>query len=292
VNRSGIEQLTNLPLPAFVEVEGVLAYANNAAHALGMRWPRDRHRPVSDFLALVEPGCHDTRQADDGTRNQLVQVRAQSEEERRILELRSSPTEVDGVTGTLICCWDVTERVRRENELRYHAEHDSLTGLLRRWAFLSRTSQALRTADGNNLVALLVADMNDFKGVNDSYGHLIGDEVLTEIANRLRATVRSGDAVARFGGDEFLILALGLQSDAEAKRLVERIHRSLAEPVLVSNGAVVRVSLTVGLAVQDRPVRDDDGLVTSRLLEVADRNVMQRKQRNNDRPGHRIEPRR
>lgn len=149
--------------------------------------------------------------------------------------------------------------------------HDSLTGLLNRDALLGRLRQALahRQRHGDE-VAVVVLDIDGFKAVNDQYGHLAGDEVLVEVARRLRAVSRPEDAVCRWGGDEFVLLLVGDGwSDAEA--LCGRVAAALGAPLTLERGPTLRLEVSCG------PVRargDDDAVD---LMHRADMLMYERK---------------
>ena len=279
MNNWDIAQAASLPMPAFATLHGRLIFANEAAAEVGICWPGDRGRPVGLFLRAV-----DGRQLLDGDRvsGGLAEALLNNAQSRRYFELRSMEIQVDGAAAELIFCWDVTERVHNERELRYNADHDALTGLLRRNAFLDRASRALSMASSRNQVALLLADLDDFKSINDAFGHLIGDEVLAATGRRLRSAVRGRDLVARFGGDEFLVLANGLSTRDDASELVERIHRAFDAPVRTIGGDQISVNVSIGIAVQSTPA-DDDGTPAERLLAVADTDVLRRKRSNPNR---------
>ena len=274
MNHWDVAQMASLPMPAFASSRGCLVFANAAAGAIGMHWPADRGRPITDFLRSV-----------DG-RSLLLSERSPSSVAQAIsahpdgfayVELRATRIEVDGASADLVFCWDVTERVRSEQELRYHADHDTLTGLLRRSAFLELAARAVSGASGDNRIALMVADMDDFKSVNDRFGHLVGDEVLAAAGRRLRSAVRSGDLVGRFGGDEFLVLATGLGPSDDVAALVDRMQRSFAAPIRVTTGNHIRLNVSVGVAVQASPVSDAGVPPVERLLALADVDVLARK---------------
>ncbi len=146
-------------------------------------------------------------------------------------------------------------QLRREAEMLAHrALHDPLTGLPNRVLVSDRIElalAALKRRDWN--VAVLFLDVDRFKQINDNLGHAIGDEVLVEIANRLRDVVRASDTVARFGGDEFVILADGLKQPRCAVDLAERIADVLAEPVIVEGGHEVSSHVSIGIAVTNDP---------------------------------------
>jgi diguanylate cyclase (GGDEF)-like protein/PAS domain S-box-containing protein len=168
---------------------------------------------------------------------------------------------------------DVTERRVLEDQLRERALHDALTGLPNRALFLDRAQQALdRRRRRPEPVVVAFLDLDDFKAVNDTFGHSAGDELLIEMTRRLLACVRPSDTVARLGGDEFAVLLedTDLQS---ARAVVERMLSAAARPVPVGGEEVV-VSLSVGLAEARDGVRDPD-----QLLVEADTAMYAAKQR-------------
>ncbi|HMD02649.1 MAG TPA: EAL domain-containing protein, partial [Candidatus Baltobacteraceae bacterium] len=143
---------------------------------------------------------------------------------------------------------DITERKRIDDRLRYEATHDSLSGLPNRAYFFDRVRQALfseRTGRGQH--AVLFVDLDEFKFVNDSLGHAIGDKVLVAAAERLRQATGARDLVARFGGDEFAVLLEGRETREEIERIVERIVRELGQPLFVE-GREIFVTASVGVA--------------------------------------------
>jgi diguanylate cyclase (GGDEF)-like protein/PAS domain S-box-containing protein len=152
---------------------------------------------------------------------------------------------------------EVTERKRVEDRLLHHALHDPLTGLPNRHLFMERLGRALQRfhAEGG-LYAVLFLDLDRFKVVNDSLGHHVGDELLQVIAERLRASVRMNDTVARFGGDEFAVLLEELVDVDEASQIAGRLGQTVAAPVNLS-GYEVFTSASVGIALctsgLDRP---------------------------------------
>ena len=144
---------------------------------------------------------------------------------------------------------NITDRKRVEEQLLHDAFHDSLTGLPNRALFSERLDHLLarsaRRAD--YLFAVLFLDLDRFKIVNDSLGHLKGDQFLITIAQRLEACVRPGDTVARLGGDEFTVLLEDLNHPADARRVADRIQEALAAPVVL-DGVDVYTSASIGIA--------------------------------------------
>jgi diguanylate cyclase (GGDEF)-like protein/PAS domain S-box-containing protein len=143
---------------------------------------------------------------------------------------------------------DISDRKRVEADLVHRTLHDPLTELPNRQLFLDRLEQARahRFAAGSG-VAVVFVDMDGFKQVNDSLGHHAGDELLVAVARRLARAVRPGDSVARFGGDEFVVLADEVDSLTDATQLAWRLTSSLRAPFSIA-GQTVRVTASVGVA--------------------------------------------
>jgi len=152
----------------------------------------------------------------------------------------------------------------REHE-HYLATHDGLTGLPNRHLFLDHVDQALAHAKrSRGMLALMLLDIDHFKTINDSLGHAVGDQLLQMFAKRLTACLRQGDAVARFGGDEFTVMQCDVLSVEQVGTVVEKIHRAVAQPYLLKNGEL-SITASVGIAVYPK---DGEDAVT--LLRNAD----------------------
>lgn len=159
---------------------------------------------------------------------------------------------------------DLSDRDEVAGSLRQQAHHDALTGLPNRALFQERVAHALgRDRQEGKQVALLLCDLDAFKVINDGLGHQAGDEVLVELARRLRRCVRPDDTVARLSGDEFVILVADV-SPSDIDALGERVLRAVAEPIEVSDGQRVTTSISIGVDVAGP---GDDG---HRLLRDAD----------------------
>jgi diguanylate cyclase (GGDEF)-like protein/PAS domain S-box-containing protein len=163
----------------------------------------------------------------------------------RGLGTTSGKGEVTRLVGSLS---DVTERRRLEDQLLQQALYDSLTGLPNRTLFLDRLSQAIAHSRRNPEYgyAVLWLDLDRFKMVNDSLGHLAGDGLLVAVAKRVSARLRAGDTAARFGGDEFAVLLNDLADPAPVERVAERLETDLAEPYDLDGHEVV-LTASIGI---------------------------------------------
>ena len=155
----------------------------------------------------------------------------------------------NSVRGFVLNLRDVSERRLLESELARRATQDALTGLANRTLLRERLEAALeRSRKGPWQVALLVLDLDGFKAVNDSLGHLAGDELLRGVADRLRATARASDTVARLGGDEFAVLLQGATDQGDAVVVAQRLLVALGAPLFI-RGRRLTVRASVGLTV-------------------------------------------
>jgi diguanylate cyclase (GGDEF)-like protein len=144
---------------------------------------------------------------------------------------------------------DISELKSIQLQLEHQATHDPLTGLPNRPLFQELGEQALARSDRyGTTVAVLFLDLDRFKPVNDSFGHTAGDELLVHIAGRLRGSVRRGDVVARFGGDEFVVLCEHPAGQSEMVELARRLIDAMSEPVEIS-GVSASVGASVGIAI-------------------------------------------
>jgi diguanylate cyclase (GGDEF)-like protein/PAS domain S-box-containing protein len=178
------------------------------------------------------------------------------------------------VIGVLTSTRDLTDVKLAEQALAHQAVHDDVTGLANRPLLLDRVTQSLlRLERLPGRIAVLFIDLDFFKTINDTMGHDAGDRVLIEVARRLEQVSRRTDTVARFGGDEFVVLCDKLRIDEDVRVVADRVVRALAEPFNVDGRDVV-LSASIGIV-----VNDDPGVLAADLIRDADAAMYQAKER-------------
>jgi diguanylate cyclase (GGDEF)-like protein/PAS domain S-box-containing protein len=193
------------------------------------------------FPPLIATHIPDTyrRVAATGERFEEEQVDYDGDMIQSIFEVHAFQTGKSRMAAFFI---DVTDRKRHEEQIRHMAFYDALTKLPNRRLLNDRLIQTIATSKRNGTYgALLFLDLDNFKPLNDSHGHAVGDLLLVEVASRLRGSVREMDTVARFGGDEFVVMLVDLGDDRAAANslariVTEKIHSKLAEPYVLTVG--------------------------------------------------------
>ncbi len=219
--------------------------------------PDDRDDFARTFMRLRERARFGPRVVDQQTtRRDGRSVHIQA----RCSDLRAEPN----VAGLVFTLRDVTAQYQLEEELKHRAFHDALTGLPNRLLFQDRIAQQVAWASRTGKVAgVLFIDLDDFKVVNDTKGHSVGDELLIATAGRLAALVRESDTAARLGGDEFALLVGAAEDTAAVEAAAERIVAAFTEPFTLAGG-LVTATVTVGVATTR------DSTDTDELLRHAD----------------------
>jgi diguanylate cyclase (GGDEF)-like protein/PAS domain S-box-containing protein len=260
---------------AIVDAQGQVQQANQALHKL-LGQP-DGSLAGRAFQALLHPGdaallAHHAGAVLSRTQDLLsIELRCVHVQQHEIwVALHCALFEVEGAaageSGLIYQLHDITSRREAEGELRHIAFHDLLTNLANRNCFQHKLSLAVERSltDRRYRFAVMVLDLDRFKLVNDSLGHPAGDELLKEVASRLRATMRPQDVVARLGGDEFAILVEDSPLPADVQALGERLLLALARPVDIQ-GTALRPQASIGITFSDLGYRE-----SSEVLRDAD----------------------
>lgn len=185
---------------------------------------------------------------------------------KRALRLTATPISGQG-NGAVLAFNDVTEALAMTARLQHEATHDPLTGLPNRVLLLDRLALALSHAERQgDRIAVLFVDLDRFKRINDSLGHRAGDHVLRVAADRLRAALRTGDTVARWGGDEFIVLMNSLRDPAAAVVVATKLLDLLEREIHTDGGTDVMISCSIGISIGPQDSAD-----SATLLSMADK---------------------
>ena len=162
---------------------------------------------------------------------------------------------------------------------RYHAQHDSLTEILNRKEILNILDKELKRAQRHKTnLAVMMGDLDHFKRVNDTYGHVVGDAVLVEVASRLKNNIRLYDSVGRYGGEEFLLVLPGCNK-TDGLLIAKRILESISSKPVMYNGIPIKVTISLGLAVYS----GFDSMTSTQIIQAADNALYKAKQNGRNR---------
>ncbi|HEX4863920.1 MAG TPA: diguanylate cyclase [Acidimicrobiales bacterium] len=257
-----------------LDADGIVSNVNAAfGRLLGFDPSRVIGSPLSDF-AMPEDEIHlreAIRAARAGNRDP-VEVDMRRAHMSSPLPIRFEITSLlddEVVHSMVVTGQDVSDLRDARRRLEYMATHDSMTGLPNREFLYAWLGERLLSGSS---VAVLYADLDGFKSVNDTLGHDAGDELLVLAAKRLSGAVSSADLVSRLGGDEFVVAAVGMRDRQDVAAVAERLARVLEEPFKLTSG-VARISVSVGSVIAE------DGDTVPRLLSRADRDMYSVKNR-------------
>ncbi|MDP9327823.1 MAG: EAL domain-containing protein, partial [Actinomycetota bacterium] len=246
--------------PASVRVLGYTPQDLEGMRFADLVSPEDKTRVIS-FLSTV---------GDDGHTG-LIEFRARHKEGHWVFveTLRTALLHDPNVGGIVLNTRDITERKEFEEQLSHQAFHDSVTNLANRALFHDRVEHALeRQLRDHKPVAVLFMDLDDFKTINDSLGHAAGDQLLSEVGERVRSALRAADTAARLGGDEFAILLEDGGEGIQAVDVADRIMQSLEAPFSL-DGQEVFMRASIGIAVAE-DVREGSDDAVEEILRNAD----------------------
>lgn len=228
-----------------------------------------QHRPYATLIAHLDANGEFAASIDGdlltAIRSPAASSRVAAYERTRpdgtVLEVRTMTLPDGGFVRTLS---DVTERRSAEAKIVHLARHDSLTGAANRVLFRQALDEAAAALDRGQTFGVLMIDLDWFKSVNDTWGHLVGDKLLTEVARRLRDTVRADDLVARLGGDEFAVIVYDVSFPSQLSSLADRVCEEARKPFEI-DGNQLLIGASIGIACAPH-----DGCTPQTLLHAAD----------------------
>ena len=254
----------------------VIDWNQRAVETFGWERPEAMGRPLAGLI--IPADARDAHQqgiarylatGEGPILGKRVEVSALHRDGRRFpVELTIWPVRREGMVRFNALVDDITARKQLEEQLRHQALHDPLTGLPNRVLLTDRMQHALDRveADPDHSLAVLFVDLDDFKAINDSLGHSVGDQVLVAVADRLRARLRPEDTIARLSGDEFAVViedVLGAEPSAAAARLLGELSRPFA-----IDGRMLSVRGSIGVALSDPTSRTPDDLLRNADLAM------------------------
>ncbi|MEC5215269.1 diguanylate cyclase (GGDEF)-like protein [Actimicrobium sp. GrIS 1.19] len=282
------ELVEMLPAAVYVcDAQGRIESFNRSAVEL---WGRAPHRddPAERFCGgygrytlggvfvprNATPMAEVLRSGVPATNRELVYERPDGSRRTAILNIIARRDSHGVLTGAISCLTDITERREAEERIHYMAHYDALTGLPNRILLQDRMNQAITVAQrSGGKVAVLFLDLDNFKHINDSLGHLVGDRLLRMVANRLRQCLRGIDSVARLGGDEFVLTLAAVAGPRDASSVAQKILATLNEPCLI-DGNLLHIDGSIGISLYP-----DDGIDVESLMRAADTAMYHAKRR-------------
>lgn len=245
----------------------ITAYNENLSQIIG---PLERdaligfnllHLPEANLVECIKQALHGQKSNFQG------EFRSTAFGKPTPIEAKIAPVMSDDgcPLGGVIIVSDITERMNYEETIRHMAYHDALTGLPNRLLIHDRISVALPQAKRqNHMLALIYLDLDNFKVINDTLGHLAGDQLLRAVSQRLKSQVRQGDTIARMGGDEFMFLFPGISDSKDAGTVASKILQSFSLPYQV-DGQEIHVTASIGIS-----IFPNDGQDVQTLIKNAD----------------------
>ncbi|MBI4989304.1 MAG: diguanylate cyclase [Rhodocyclales bacterium] len=251
----------------FIIEEGRVVFTNEAMCRL-FGYTMEEMKALPSYLELAHPvdrervaQNHQRRLKGEQLPNRYDIAIITKSGARREVEITASPISTDGRPGVLVVMVDNTERKRAEARVQYLALHDALTGLANRVLFFDRLNSAIVAARRKEgAFSLLYLDLDDFKPINDTFGHEAGDLALRSVAERLRDCVRESDTVARLGGDEFILLVNDTLDEAAAITVAEKTIATLTRPLPI-DGCTQLIGCSIGIVLYPRHGEDADSLM-------------------------------
>jgi len=278
VCRSATATATDTQLRLLAEQMPIILWATDQNLRITSNWGSGLHHTRPGHGEMVGRTVFDYLRCEDADRSAMSHHYAALRGESvhfehpcgdRVLDVHLEPLRAP--SGEIIGCigigLDITERKQTEEQIRFQATHDALTGLANYREFMDTLERELRRAErSHHSFAVMLLDLDDLKQVNDRLGHLAGNRALKRLATAMREQCRSTDLVARYGGDEFAVVLI--DSDQQmAEHVAQRI-----EAFLRADNAEPPISASIGIAVYP-----DDGATAQDLIEMADRRLYHRK---------------
>lgn len=258
--------------------EGKIVYANLAGvKLLGAKQKQDIvGNAIWKFFRDATPIAWKKWQNSSDAQEPFIEEFVRLDGKTVYLEVSLSAVEFAGEPAMQGIFRDVTERINYEKQLEFLAFHDPLTKLPNRRLFFDIVGESIEEAKrSKNGLAVMYLDMDNFKDVNDTFGHEIGDELLKQFAERIRKNVGANNVVCRIGGDEFLVLLKGIKERTDVNKFAKRLYKNIQKPYQIKN-LTIRATTSIGIAVYPA-----DGATPKALIRHADQALYKAKAKKN-----------
>ena len=252
-------------------IESLLGY--DSKELIGKHYSILVHQKDIEIARYV---FNERRVGDRASRNVELRLKCKDDSTQRFFDTRTLPIELSSMgmynseenqkkktyLGTYGVARDITERKIAEDTINFQAYHDLLTNLPNRALLRDRLGLAISQAKREDeMLAVMFLDLDRFKNINDSLGHVVGDELLQQVSTRLKSCIREGDTLARFGGDEFTLLLPKIAKGKEdVSKIAEKINEVLKDPFIIENNELY-VSASIGISIYPRDGSNMDSLI-------------------------------
>ena len=222
-------------------------------------------KEAADIIAAYDAQA---LQSPDGLLLDLISWQSRGSGQRLVTSRRIGIPDQTGETRYIInVVDDVTERRRADEKIAHLAHYDALTDLPNRVLFRQQIARELENVQRGGEFALLYVDIDEFKGINDSLGHHVGDELLKTVAGRIAGCLKKGDLISRLGGDEFAVIRTGIQDTADVEEFVARVHHAIRQPCNCL-GHHLSTDASIGIALAPQDGTDLDQLIKNADLAM------------------------
>ncbi|MGD9970458.1 MAG: diguanylate cyclase [Sulfuricurvum sp.] len=256
--------------------EGWIVIANRSFNALGFTDPKNLSvTSLGSLFNDLDDLFGTIRLNPNALPIDPITLSAQCGGEKKYFDARITPLETNGILkGFAVALYDITQNRLMMDRLTHKSRHDPLTGAANRSAMIENLRHAIRHARHEHEgLALFFIDLNDFKQVNDRYGHDAGDRLLQEISSNLKNSLRTCDTVCRYGGDEFVIIAEHIDGEEEIQSVYRSIQETVTQPIRLEENRLFFPSASIGIARYP-----DQGETETDLIRAADQSMYLQKQ--------------
>lgn len=244
--------------------KGIVEYANPGFFALGLEDQSHLYGTHIGHYLFKEPLAFNTIISQfDANHTWRGKIEKQSIHGEKVLSVTVTAVyHRNRLVSYIANLHDISTIVSHVDDLTYRVQHDPLTGAVNRAAFYDRLEHAIsRAKRKQEKIALYFIDLNDFKQVNDRYGHEAGDQLLQNVTHNVLACLRNSDTVCRYGGDEFIVMIEEVKGDEHLHSIYDAIKTAINEPIIINEGLILYPKASIGIALYPDDAQDPEALI-------------------------------